>query len=244
MKTITFFSTVPGLAETLPIIPAKDVSINWMQRAREDYISSLKTAKGKNNHIYQCPGIFDLFNQGFIVRMWHDVIITTNGDEKNYEFVVPSADLQELTNGKTLIGKQETGVGSLMPLRPWACQSLLKINTPWNIIAPKNLKFLIIPIAYPDNFEFESSIGILDPSISSEVNLQMYWNIKRGEYLLKAGTPLAHVIPLSSENYKLECRDANAYDKIWIEKKKFFNAFTFKLRRNLIKDAYLKHFGN
>jgi hypothetical protein len=243
MKTITFFSTVPGLAETLPIISAKDLNLNWVKRARQDYIDTAKKQLG-SLHLYRCPGIFDLFTTGYIIPMWHDIVISTNGDERNFQFTVPSPDINELMPGnKEVIGKQETGIGTLMPTRPWACQSLLKINTPWHVVAPRGVKFLMIPIAYPDTFEFESCTGILDPGQSSEINVQAYWNIKRGEHYLKAGTPLAHLIPLTTEEFKLECRDMSAGDNLWIEKLKFLKNFTFKLRRNLIKDAYLKHFG-
>jgi hypothetical protein len=243
MKTIKFFSTVPGLAETIPIFPAKDLNLNWINKARQDYIESLKSKKGSLLHIYQCPGIFDLFTTGYVIPMWHDIIITTNGDERNFQFTIPTPELNNLLEGKDVIGKQETGVDTLIPSKPWACQSLLKINTPWHIVAPRGVKFLMIPIAYPDTFEFESCIGMLDPGYSSEVNVQTFWNIKKGEYFLKAGTPLAQLIPLSTENFKLECRDATAYDRLWLEKLKYFKNFTFKLKRNVVKDAYLKHFG-
>lgn len=243
MKTITFFSTVPGLAETLPIIPARDLNLHWAKRARQDYIDTAKKQLG-SLHIYQCPGIFDLLSTGYIIPMWHDVIITTNGDDRNFEFTIPTPDLNELMGDKKqIIGKQESGIGTLVPVRPWACDSLLKINTPWHVIAPKGVKFLMIPIAYPDSFEFESSTGILDPSHSSEINVQAFWNIKRGEHYLKAGTPLAQLIPLSSEEFKMECRDASTYDQLWLDKLKFLKHFTFRLKRNVIKNAYLKHFG-
>jgi hypothetical protein len=61
--------------------------------------------------------------------------------------------------------------------------------------------------------------------------------------LIKAGTPLAHFIPISEEKFNLVCRDATENDKKWLRKRNFFNNFTFKLKRNLIKDFYHKHFN-
>ena len=101
----------------------------------------------------------------------------------------------------------------------------------------------MIPIAYPDSFELDSSIGILDPSVSTELNVQAFYNIPKGEYLLKAGTPLAQLIPISEQQFELVVRDKNKHDELWLKKKRFIMNFTFKIRRNLVQDIYNKHFG-
>ena len=74
-------------------------------------------------------------------------------------------------------------------------------------------------------------------------NVQAYYNIPKGEYLLKAGTPLAQIIPLSEEKFELVVRDKNKSDDLWLKKKRFIMNFTFKIRRNLVQDIYNKHFG-
>ena len=51
--------------------------------------------------------------------------------------------------------------------------------------------------------------------------------------------------------YKLKCDDENvlwsghmnAHDKVWLEKRRYLNYFTFRPRRNLIKEFYNKHFN-
>lgn len=243
MKKIQFFSSIPGLADACPIIPASKYIANWQKRAREDYKSSAKKKDGRVDHIAQCPGIFDLHRHGYILPMWHDVLIETMGDGSDFRWTVPTSDIHDLAEGKEIISKQQTGVETLMPVKPWSMSSLIKFNTPWNVIAPKGVKFIMIPIAYPDSFEFESSIGILDPSISTELNCQAFYNIPRGKFLLKAGTPLAQLIPLSEEKFELVVRDKNKSDELWLKKKQFIMNFTFKIKRNLVQDIYNKHFG-
>jgi hypothetical protein len=243
MRSIEFFSTVHGLADACPIIPAKEYTSKWMSSARQDYITEMKKNSGKFNHIYQCPGIFDMFNHGYIIPMWHDVIIKTDGDSKNFAWMLPSGDIQDLMGEVNIIGKHVPGLADLIPKRPWSLDAIIKLNTPWQIVAPKGVKFIMLPIAYPDTFEFEATVGILDPGVSSEVNVQMWWNLKKGEHLIKAGTPLAHLIPLSEEKFELVCRDMTEHDKLWMKKRLFFNNFTFKLKRNSIKEFYYKHFG-
>lgn len=244
MKKIEFFSTIDGLADAVPIIEAKDYTAKWMGAARQDYINNLKTSTGRFNHIFQCPGIFDLANYGYIIPMWHDVLIKTNGDPSGFSWMVPSSELTDLVAHRDIIGSHPSELGKYLPKKPGALSSIVKINTPWNVVAPKGVKFIMLPIAYPDSYEFESTIGILDPGYSSEINVQLWWNIRNGEHVIKAGTPLAHLIPLSEEKYELVCRTMNARDARWIKKQQFFNHFTFKLKRNSVKEWYYKHFGD
>jgi hypothetical protein len=240
---IEFFSTIDGLAEAVPIIPAKQYKPDWMNRARNDFKRKLDAADGRMDHIYQCPGIFDLAKTGYIIPMWHDVLIETDGTG-NYKWTIPTSDIVDLASGKDIISRQQTGVETLMPVKPWTVGPLLKINMPWHIIAPKGVKFLMIPIPYPDNFELESSSGILDPGISSEINIQAYCNVPKGKFMIKAGQPLAQIIPLSEKIFDLEVRNATEKDLNWVTKSKFLMNHTFKQKRTLIKDIYYKYFGS
>ena len=36
------------------------------------------TTPQKSTHLMQCPGIFEMFKQGYIVKSWFDFVITTN----------------------------------------------------------------------------------------------------------------------------------------------------------------------
>ena len=57
----------------------------------------------------------------------------------------------------------------------------------------------MLPVAYSDNVDFEACIGILDPSVSTEINVQLYWNRFGDISKVKAGTPLCHLIPLTEQ---------------------------------------------
>lgn len=245
MKKIEFYSKISGVPDLYPIVEAKDALPAWAKSARDSYIKKKENTVGRMNHIYQCPGIFDLFRHGYIVPMWHDLIITTNGSKDEFTWTIPEAQLAELDIERQghIVESQSNGLGSVVPIKPWSLDTLIKINTPWHIVAPRGVKFLIIPIAYPDSFEFESSIGILDPGYSNEINIQLYYNVPKGNVMIKAGTPLAQIIPLSEQKFELVCREMNAIDSLWLKKNKYFNAANFKIRRNFIKEIYYKHFG-
>ncbi len=243
MKTITFFSTIDGVADVCPIVHANESLPNWVSKVKNQYLEEKKNTSDRSSHLYQCPGIFDLYNYGFIVPAWHDFIIRTEINKDGFGWKIPNQGLAELMGSTNIIGMHQKSITDMLPRKPTAINQIVKLNTPWHVIAPKGVKFLILPIAYPDSFEFESCTGILDPGISSEINVQLNWNIKDGETLIKAGTPLMHIIPISEEKFQVSCRDATSSDLKWLNKRNFLNNFTFKLKRNLVKDFYYKHFG-
>lgn len=243
MKKIEFYSTVPGLPDLFPIVKAKDALPKWAKSARDSFIKQKNESNGRMNHIYQCPGIFDLLGQGYVVPMWHDIIISTDGNPDEFRWTVPTSDLADFDKERSIVESQSNGTESIVPMKPWSMNTLVKINTPWHVVAPRGVKLLIIPIAYPDTFEFESSTGILNPGYNNEINIQLYHNIQKGEVFIKAGTPLAQIIPLSEQEFDLVCREMNNIDKFWQAKRKYFNSATFKIKRNVLQDLYYKHFG-
>jgi len=174
------------------------------------------------------------FKIGFIIRSWCDIEIHSNDSLEGF---VASQDLEDLLGKPVLQIQSGDGLGKLLPKRPWSNKDILKINTPWHI--KSNLKFLMIPLPYSDEFGLESTIGILDPSISSEINIQAYIN-GRGILKIKAGDPICQLIPLSEKNEIIKVRDANKNDLEYIEKRKYINNFGFRLNRNFIKNLYKK----
>lgn len=236
---IEFFSTIPGLADTFPIIPAKEWRPKWVASCKEDF--SKHKSYTRPSHLYQCPGIFDLFKTGYIIPLWHDTVIKTRLDEEAFAYVHPSEMLAKLREGDP-VGTHPYELQKWLPRRPWSIAPIMKFNTPWNVIAPKGVKFLMTAMSYTDTHEFEACQGILDPSVSTELNVQGYWNIKEGEVRLNAGMPLAHLIPITEKQYDYEVRDANSNDLAWLQKREYFTVFGFNLNKSTIKNVYNKHF--
>jgi hypothetical protein len=245
-KKIEFFSTIAGLADLFPIVYARNNLPNWVDACRQNY----KVAAAKNGgnarfpHTYRCPGIFEILGEGFLVTMPWDVTIETNGDPWNFKWTLPDDELTSLMNvpGVPLINSHAEAA-SMLPVPPGAMPTIIKIVTPWHVVAPAGVKFLVLPLSYSETFEFEHVPGILDPGLSSEINFLLRWYVLNGVHKIKAGTPIAHIIPISEKSYELICRDATAWDKLWVEKRKFLINFSFTVQRKRLKDAFKAHFG-
>lgn len=245
MKTIEFFSTIPGVAETFPIIEAKDYKPEWTKVAIQDLINKknniINNNTGRFTHLSYCPGIFDLFKTGYIVPMWYDVFIKTEKNKPGFSWTVADKDFSTLSDIK-FIDTHNEEMTNFIPKRKGTINNIVKINTPWNVIVPENLKFLCLPISYPDHFNYESTSGVLDSSLSSELNIQMNWNVEEGEILIKAGTPLMHIIPLSEKAFNIEVRTANKKDLQWINILKYCKTFSFSTTRHLVQKLYRNFF--
>ena len=243
MKKIEFFSTIQGVAGAFPIIPAKDYMPKWVPDCRDNYKQKLAMLNGtRSTHTYRCPGIFDILRTGYYVTLPWDLTIETRGDGQNFKWIVPDSELAELMAPIPLV-LAHSAAGANLPNPPGSMQGLVKINTPWNVKLPKGVKLMMLPLSYTDVFEYAHVPGILDPGFSTELSLMLRWFKLSGTYTIKAGTPLCHLIPITDENLELECRDANDWDRLWVQKKRYLNNMSFFVLRNKIKEAYNKHWG-
>jgi len=238
---IEFVSLVQGVSEMFPVTAARSYKPKWAESAVTEYKSMIKD-QVNFNHISLCPGIFDLFKTGYIVHAWHDTLIKTNGDGHTFQWAVPNFDSLEITGVTQPVGSHTEDITKFLPQRPHSLKGVVKFNTPWRIIAPKGVKFLMLPIEYSDDHLFDAAMGILDPEVSNEINVQVYWNKLNGEHKIKAGTPLCQLIPLSEKQFKLVVRDATQHDLDWEKKKDYINGSTFFPQRKKLAEMWRKHF--
>lgn len=237
-KTIDFISAVEGLAEVHPVVSAIKMMPSWAKEARKDF------AKDKPPiHLAKCPGIFDMYRYGYVIPQWCDIAIETQGDKFRWtcqEHIKRLPRVDHATELPIVTNHSYDNIAKFLPRRNHSIANIIKIDTPWAVVAPPGVKFLTLPFPYSDFQEFDACPGILDPGISTEVNIQMYWNVKDKDYLLKAGTPMQILVPITEKNYKMRCRDATEHDKKWFRKKNFLAHHKINVDRHIMKKAYSK----
>lgn len=244
MREIIFFSTVNGVADTFPIDYAKNFKFSWVESAKAHYKEKIAKDPGlRFNHVYRCPAIFDLMAEGFTMPMMWDVTIETNGDGEHFAWSFPSPQLQSLFDSPLLTGHSADNTAKYLPIKPGTLKTIIKLNTPWHVIVPNDIKLMMLPLPYPDNYDFENVSGILDPSISSEIDFQLRWNVLNGIRTIKAGTPMAQLIPMTDEKFKLTVRNATSKDLEWVEKRKYYNNCTMVIKRPMVQSLYKKYFN-
>ena len=236
---IEFFHNEPSIIENFPIIEPKDLKLNWVKKAKHDFQIVKPRIDNKPGfiHLTRCPGIFDLFKYGYIIPLHKDIMIKSKGKGFEYGF--------NNTNPDFFLSPQASSSESniqLVPIPPWAIDRIFKITTGWHIIAPKGVKFILLPIAYPDTFDFTSTIGIINPALSTAINFQMFWNGTE-DTVITAGTPLGHLIPLSEKKFKMVQRIMNQRDLYWVNmlQSAYNTSFWRHTMRKKVSDMYNKY---
>lgn len=239
---IEFVSEIKGVAEMFPVLEASKYKRKWIDTAVADYKKTRKDNE-KQSYLVRCPGIFSLFRKGYILTACHDFCITTKKGEKGFSWKFPDTKLEEFYKGKPPIEGQ---AAKFFLTRNEEMETLVKINTPYHFIAPKGIKLLVLPVPYPEQFDFESSMGILDPEESTELNVQLHWYKKDGEVVIKAGTPLAYLMPLLDSERKIEInnRYANEKEFDFLNQIDYIHALTFTPYKHMkkIKKLYKRFF--
>ena len=203
---IEFCSEIIGVEKIMPIIPAKDLPLEWVKRATAHVKKEgLYDAHISKAHITRCPGIISSRTQGWIVRAHQDIEIEatekdivwrTPVDDKRY-----SHDILE----PTVNTFQDYVLHQFMIYWPRGAHAMVvKINTPWHVKIPRGYKMLQTMPAFGDENRFLTITGIVEEEHGIvKLNFPMYW-FDRGTTLIKQGTPLAQLMVLKQDNVEAE----------------------------------------
>jgi hypothetical protein len=217
-----------------PPIYSKDLKRDFLSKANEYYKKDIKREKdptcpfAKIRNTAKCPGIRDIVNAGYIIRLHKDIRIITNGDGTTLkcETLIDSSDKKDFGffNQDQYANFVKTSENSV--------KTVLKINTPW-IFDHKEYCFLQTQPSFFGECRFTVIEGILDPLNSREINIIMFWNVLDGVEILRAGTPISQLIPIKRKFLpKLEIE----YDHKNL-RQKLINYGTFN---NSVNHDYLK----
>jgi hypothetical protein len=217
-----------------PPIYARDLKRDFLSKANEYYKKDIKREKDpscpfvKIRNTAKCPGIRDLANAGYIIRLHKDIRIITNGDGTTL-----NCETLTETNDKKDVGFfNQYQYTDFIKTPENSVKTVLKINTPW-IFDHSKYCFLQIQPSFFGECRFTVIEGILDPLNSREINIIMLWNVLDGVEILRAGTPICQLIPIKRKFLpKLEV----GYDNKNL-KQKLINYSTFN---NSVNHDYLK----
>ena len=239
-KWIRFYSMQPGIAELHPVFPATKLKRKWRKealtsQAKRDEIT-MKQCPAKKaaavwetlatkippvnfwSHAVTCPALHSIMDNGYILPCPADFVIKLDGTG-NFEWKSTiqfygdryvSAHIPEQTQGMRNLVSHNQNKDVL--------DYVIKMETPWRIQAHKDIVFIQIPVTYWEEDRFSIATGVVDPQYSYEVNMQIFWHkTEPGEYIIKAGTPLAQWIPvhrdfLTSKAFNVAIETANKDD--------------------------------
>jgi hypothetical protein len=219
--TLEAYAPVGELINLFPIIKAD--TPNWFKKI------SANVNNGSN--IKHCSGVKDLYKRGLMFPLWADyeIDISRTGVSVRSgmaEDKFKSADIHNLQN-------QASGL--------WPGYSSVKFNSPWYFWCSEPIEWVWVQPMWDQQHPQQLSLvpGISEYKYMHQTNINTLIRIpdKQETISLKAGTPMAHLIPLTEKDWdlKLIVMDSTA----WATK---FSPWSFSLghalRYQKIKKIY------
>jgi hypothetical protein len=185
------FTSEAGLAEVFPIAPIINNMPSWWKSCPNtapaiNYLMELSTVK-------RCPGIKDLFKTALAVPAWNEYILYKNS-EHGFSHLGPTQLAAGVEHQANQLGPFYEEYFHFKFISPWYFKE--KTGIKWIMIGPSwhQDSNLIVP---PGILEFKTqhSTHINIVSRKEEANI---------EYRIKAGEPLAYLVPLTENTVKIK----------------------------------------
>jgi hypothetical protein len=216
---VRFYSLEPGVLDLFPIVPSANIKRQFMV---DDQIGDLpETLSSKN-----CPGIRKIISSGWIVSAPADFVIQTNGDGVSMEWLEPYRFNKVSENRDAYVSAHtRSQVEPLLDNPNTTLKTVVKLETPWRVEASDDVILLQLPVTYNNERRFTAATGFLDMRYGHVLNVQLFWNMLDDKTLVRAGTPLCQLIPVSKKflalsNYDVTIENATHTD---LEKERAFN---------------------
>lgn len=151
-----------------------------------------------------CPGIRDFSSKGINLCMWEDVILKVQPSG-----MVTFTDIESLKDGtqsQAAVVHAPAQFGDLYKSN----RAAVKLNSPWYFHTDEDVDFVFVESHYSTNFFRDNDIyippGILNFKKQYSTNVHINVPIRAEEYeiMIKAGTPLVTLFPMSERNVNLD----------------------------------------
>ena len=177
-----------------PIKLASNFFPDWMKKIPT--VKNIKTINDYNNvrrqNVKQCVGILKTFQKGLVIPLWSDLIIETTENNYKYQFSDRISEIVEHTN-------QAPGF--------YENYQILKVKSPWLLKFSKNMDIIICQPFYMTNHELPYIIPYgINETLNNYCLTNFFLFCKRTEnnFVIKQGTPMLHIIPLTEKKIKLK----------------------------------------
>ena len=189
---IVFHTKEEFVAELYPIEPAS----NYFSSARKRLAKASNTeARNSDRPInrpsaHLCSGLRNLIESCWIIRAPTDIALTSNGDGRSIEWEVPLVLDPDDSPVQFFESHQWAQVVSKFKLN--TLETLVKIHTGWSVDLPKNHSLMFLPLdVFGEENRFTPFSGPLQGGKAPVyINPILYWHVKEGTEIIKAGTPL------------------------------------------------------
>lgn len=171
-------------------------------KALPSYFAKLQkniTPNPASSTVKKCVPFLEAMSAGFVIPMWCDVFVVARNGDINLEFP-PHLNMETSVSQHTY----EQISGHPLAETPYG-KMPLKLHSPWIIQSEPGVSCLFCS---PLN-HMETRLKILDGVVDTDnyynhINFPFIWTGGDGEFYIKKGTPLVHVIPFARQKFTLD----------------------------------------
>ena len=190
------FTKVPGMEQFYPIDSAKKFFPDWWKQLPKTHI--WKDPNGvdlEQSTLKRCDGFVELYKNGIVIPLWSDISMRT-GSDGLWAFRSSQKDTILQSHNKNQFGDEFDN------------HIHVKILSPWFLSEKTGCKFYFAPATWNLTSYYNDFIvppGIVDFKYQGGVHVNTFFHKVDKQILLKAGTPLVHLIPLSDKEVIVKC---------------------------------------
>lgn len=193
-----------------PITEISKAKPRWLDEHATEYANLAKETLTDDNvmlrSVAKCRGIRDLFKTGWVLYNWQDIYIRV---EEGGKFTWSTPLSQKQLIGFDMVSFHSNESFSKCPHLAQQVP-IIKVLTPWRVKIPDGYSLMQLGVPYQDHNMFTTGVGIFPDKFGyMELNIQLFWHEKR-PMILKAGTPLAHLVLIKNEKIPTDIRMASA----------------------------------
>lgn len=149
--------------------------------------------------IKRCTGINELYKHGAIIPFWTDYVCQP----------------KDAMRQQSRLGEVDSAVrGIIAEHPPKQFEGLfnnyvhIKFGGVWNLVEKTGIKFVWIPATYNLNNHIDNFI--VPPGVSfydwqCQTNLNIFVRKDSEDFVIKAGTPMVHIIPITEKEVEYKC---------------------------------------
>lgn len=194
------FTTNATAHDVYPIAPAREFIPKWF-KDMPAFTQPTDDALAKSRNMKGCIGFRDLYDTGYIIPLWSDLIVQLSDNRTENRYL--NFQFADNRSEMTFHGPEQRG--TYMPVYKF---THLKITSPWKIRCNKYVKFMYTGV--PFNFENGNPLMYLNGIIDFKWNHGTHANFfvehkdTPQEYTFLAGQPLSQIVPLTEDEIEFK----------------------------------------
>jgi len=197
--------------------PSKPKIPDWVNKlpapSSIDIARELADKKQSIKNIRHCPGRIDLYKKGIMVPMWSDLYLRVgprNEDYWKYQYADAQSSIKchPYNQYSSMVSDKE--------------YLQIKLVTPWTFSTDRSLEFLALKPAWEvvalQGLEILPGVLNFYKVTQVMVNLFIKKQEEEQEFLIKAGTPICHFVPLEDVKLKIDVSSVSPNDPMMLDR--------------------------